>query len=94
MMTQYDLRKNPGTWRPGIIYIRDDASGEVVYEGPDVELVPELVAELITWLEKGDLDTPAMVRAAMAHLNLVMIHPYSERQRTNGSLPPDPRARS
>lgn len=78
MMTQYDLRKNPGTWRPGIIYIRDDASGEVVYEGPDVELVPELVAELVTWLEKGDLDTPAMVRAGMAHLNLVMIHPYSD----------------
>jgi len=78
IMTKYDLTKNPGSWRPGAIYVRNDEHGELVYEGPNAEAVPALVAELVEWLVAGDLDSPAMVRAAMAHLNLVMIHPYSD----------------
>src|SRR5580692_3378934 len=40
MMVQHDLTKNPGNWRPGTVYVRDEARGEVVYEGPDVEALP------------------------------------------------------
>jgi Fic family protein len=36
------------------------------------------MSELIGWLAEGDLDTPALVRAAMAHLNLVSIHPWRD----------------
>jgi Fic family protein len=76
MMTEYDLDASPGLWRPGPIWVRDDASGEIVYEGPESELVPGLVAELVGSLESDS--SPPLVRAAMAHLNLVMIHPFRD----------------
>lgn len=78
MMLQHDLQKNPGNWRPGTVYVRDEARGEVVYEGPDIEMVPGLIEELIEYLN-DDEDCPhALVKGAMAHLNLVMIHPFSD----------------
>ena len=76
-MMSYDLARHPGRWRPGPIFARNEATGERVYEGPDVELVPGLVDELVAELN-GDSHHPVMVRAAMAHLNLVMIHPFSD----------------
>ncbi|CAN5255290.1 Fic family protein [soil metagenome] len=77
MMTQHELKKHPGTYRPGAIYVRDEQKQVIVYEGPDVELLPELMPELIESLNQSS-DTPVAVRAAMAHLNLVMIHPFSD----------------
>jgi len=76
-MMSYDLARHPGRWRPGPIFVRNEATGERVYEGPDVELVPGLVDELVQELN-GESRHPVMVRAAMAHLNLVMIHPFSD----------------
>jgi Fic family protein len=76
-MASYDLGKHPGRWRPGPVFVQNEASGERVYEGPDVELVPGLMNELITQLNEQNT-SPVMVRAAMAHLNLVMIHPFSD----------------
>lgn len=67
----------PGLWRPVSIWIRNDASGEIVYEGPDAEVVPALTAELAGQLA-AEADVPAMIRAAMAHLNLAMIHPFRD----------------
>ena len=78
MMLQYDLSKNPGRWRPGPIFVRDEARNETVYEGPEAGLVPVLVDELIAALLSSDQTLPGVVRAAMAHLNLVMIHPFSD----------------
>lgn len=77
MMAEYDLDASPGLWRPGPIWIRNDASGEVVYEGPDADDVPGLVDELVEQLalEEG---VPSIVRGAMAHLNLVMVHPFRD----------------
>lgn len=77
MMLGYDLGKNPGRWRPGAIHVTNTATGSVVYEGPDVALVPDLVAELIAYLNAPTED-PVLVKAAMAHLNLTMIHPFSD----------------
>lgn len=77
MMTEYTLEASPGLWRPGPIWIRNEASGDVVYEGPDADRVPELVDELIEQLA-GSQDVPPMVRGAMAHLSLVMIHPFRD----------------
>ena len=76
-MTHYDLSKHPGRWRPGAIFIQNEATGERVYEGPDVELVPGLIDELVSELN-AENSHPVMVRAAMAHLNLVMVHPFSD----------------
>jgi len=77
MMIGYDLAKHPGRWRPGTIFVRREPSNEIVYEGPDAGLLPELMGELIEALNAPD-DTPIMIRAALAHLNLVMIHPFSD----------------
>ena len=78
MMIGHVLSKNPGRWRPGAIFVRNDELGETVYEGPDGDLVPGLVADLVERLNTEDKDAPAVVRAGMAHLNLVMIHPFSD----------------
>lgn len=77
MMLQYDMSKNPGQWRPGYISVVNSKTGETVYEGPDRDLVPELVAELVAYL-RSDSSEPVLVRAAMAHLNFTMIHPFSD----------------
>ncbi|MCC5577566.1 Fic family protein [Microtetraspora sp. AC03309] len=78
MMIGHHLDETPGTVRPGGIYVRNSATGEVVYEGPDHEAVPSLLDELVDWLNSGDLDAPSYVRGAMAHFNLVAIHPWRD----------------
>jgi Fic family protein len=77
MMTEYTLDASPGLWRPGPIWIRNDATGDIVYEGPPADELPELVQELASDIS-SDGETPVMVKAAMAHLNLVMIHPFRD----------------
>ncbi len=77
MMTSYDLSKRPGLWRAGTIYVRNDETGDIVYEGPDIDDVPRLMAELVDGLNKSD-QASSMVRAGMAHLNLVMVHPFRD----------------
>jgi Fic family protein len=77
MMLSYDLGKHPGRWRPGVIYVRREHTSEIVYEGPDAALVPALMEELVASLNEAS-SLPIVVRAALAHLNLVMIHPFSD----------------
>ncbi|HEY3866269.1 MAG TPA: Fic family protein [Solirubrobacteraceae bacterium] len=77
MMTEYTFEASPGLWRPGPTWIRNDATGDIVYEGPPADELPALVKELASDLSV-DGETPVMVRAAMAHLNLVMIHPFRD----------------
>jgi Fic family protein len=77
MMMKHDLSKNPGRYRPGPIHVTSVPSGKVVYEGPDAELVPGLMRELIDQLN-AKTDAHVIVRAAMAHLNLTMIHPFRD----------------
>lgn len=78
MMLHYDLTKHPGLWRPGPIYVNDEKKKEIVYEGPDAEMVPGLMKELVESLNAQNNHVPVMARAAMSHLNLAMIHPFSD----------------
>lgn len=75
MMVKHDLRANPGQWRPGAVWVQDP-SGNVVYEAPGRESVETLIAELAA--QSNDLEPPTTVTAAMAHLNLTLIHPFSD----------------
>lgn len=77
MMTEYSLEAGPGLWRQGPIWVRNDATGDIVYESPEHDQVPGLIDELVGKLAANDA-TPPLVRAAMAHLNLVMIHPFRD----------------
>lgn len=76
MMIKHDLEKSPGRWRPGYIAVRREVSGEIVYAGPDADVVPSLIADMTRQLNEHT--GPVLVRAAMAHLNLVMIHPFRD----------------
>ncbi|HVR08943.1 MAG TPA: Fic family protein [Thermoanaerobaculia bacterium] len=77
MMLQYDLSKHPGRWRQNSIFVHDDEKNEVVYEGPPSGMIPELINELLESLN-GNPEMPGVIKGAMAHLNLVMIHPFSD----------------
>jgi Uncharacterized conserved protein len=83
MMLKHDLSKLPGRWRPGSIYVYDEEEDRQVYEGPPAGDVSALIEEMIEALDWPDdaaaaADVPVVVRAAMAHLNLVMIHPFKD----------------
>ncbi|MCY3559566.1 MAG: Fic family protein [bacterium] len=75
MMMQYDFTKHPGRWRPGAVWV-SSSDGDVVYEAPDRELVEPLVTETLSQIT--DSEAPISVTAAMAHLNLTLIHPFSD----------------
>jgi Fic family protein len=75
MMMKYDLSKHPGLWRPGAIWVEDE-TGATVYTAPERDLVEPLIGELL--VDVATDDTPVLVQAAMAHLNLTMIHPFSD----------------
>lgn len=76
MLLEHELAKSPGRYRTSPIYVRDDHSERNVYEGPEASQVPALMHTLTQTLDADSSD--AMVRAAMAHLNLVMIHPFRD----------------
>ena len=67
--------KTPGRWRSGPIGVTA-GDGRLIYEAPDAEQVPSLMAEVVDWLEREDLESHVVVRAAMAHLHLVSVHPF------------------
>ena len=75
MIMKHDPTSRPGLYRPGAAFV----SGEdgPLYEGPAPEAVPGLVEELIEDLNDPN-PGPVLVRAGMAHLNLVMIHPFKD----------------
>ncbi len=78
MMTSYSLTNRPGRWRAGSIYVRNDETGNVVYECPDVDQVPTLIDELVANLNEEQRTHGSIIKAGMAHLNLVMIHPFRD----------------
>lgn len=57
--------------------MHDDVVGTTVYEAPDAASVPGLVDEPVADLSANS-DVDPLIRAAMAHLNLAMIHPFRD----------------
>ncbi len=68
--------KDPGLWRTGPIGVTG-ADGSLEYRGPGGEQVPSLMAEVIAWLA-AEPDSDGVVRAAMAHLNVISVHPFRD----------------
>ena len=71
MMMKHDPKCGPGLYRRGDIYVGQ-------YQGPDPEAVPTLVSELMNRLNHDSDTSELLIRAAMAHLNLIMIHPFRD----------------
>jgi Fic family protein len=71
-------RRPAGQWRRGPVYVTDARDPSIAaYTAPEATLVPSLMGELVAWLEEPD-GTHPLVLAAMAHLHLVSIHPWSD----------------
>lgn len=75
---RHTARKPAGQWRRGPVYVTDPRDPSIAaYTAPDAEKVPALISELVDWLNT-DEDSHPLVRAAMAHLHLVSIHPWAD----------------
>jgi hypothetical protein len=70
--------KEPGLYRRRGIEVTSPTGGAPAFVGPPHEDVPGLMSEVIDWLDRGDVDAHAVVRAAMAHLHLVSVHPFRD----------------
>ncbi|ADP79592.1 Fic family protein [Pseudofrankia inefficax] len=75
---RHTARRPAGQWRRGPVYVTDARDPSIAaYTAPDVDTVPALMKELVDWLDTDD-DAHPLVRAAMAHLHLVSIHPWAD----------------
>ena len=78
MLLSHEVARSPGRYRSGPIFVRDERADRIVYEGLAYASVPALVDELMADVQSAHPEVPVYVRAAMAHLNLVMIHPFRD----------------
>jgi Fic family protein len=78
IMLNYDMTMLPGQWRPGPIRVVHEPTNQTVYDGPDAQDVPGLIDELVAQITDVDKAESSTVLAAMAHLNLAMIHPFRD----------------
>jgi Fic family protein len=71
--------KDPGLWRTGPIGVTAP-DGSLEYHGPDAKQVPKLMKEVVARLRQGEPDAESddVVRAAMAHLNVISVHPFRD----------------
>lgn len=77
MISQSDLDANPGNFRRGWVGVHNTLTKEVVHEGVDREFLEPLMDELISYLNINS-DQHIIIKAALAHLNLTLLHPFSD----------------
>lgn len=77
MICQSDWKANPGQYRPGWVGVRNARTGELVHEGADRHLLETLIAELLDYVNNAEVES-VFLRAAMTHLNLAMLHPFTD----------------
>ena len=77
MICQSDLQANPGQYRPGWVGVRNSRTGELVHEGVDRDQLEPLICELLDYANNEQIDS-VFLRAAMTHLNLAMLHPFTD----------------
>jgi Fic family protein len=75
---RHTANRPAGQWRRRPVYVSDAEDPRIaVYTAPPADQVPDLMAELVDWLNTEN-STHLLVRAAMAHLHLVSIHPWPD----------------
>lgn len=77
MICQSDLAAHPGQYRPGWVGVRNAQTGNLVHEGVDRDQLEPRIQELLDYVNEGDVES-LFLRAAMTHLNLVMLHPFTD----------------
>ena len=71
----YGRRSKATPYRDGQNVIRD-REGAVVYLPPEASDVPDLMAELVSWIQSSWEELPIPVIAGTAHYQFVTIHPF------------------
>lgn len=72
-------RVKPTAYRDGQNVIRDSRSKGIVYMPPEANDVPQLMQQLIAWINRDDQQRDALptpLKAAVAHYQYATIHPY------------------
>lgn len=70
------LPEQIGEYRTKQVVIKNSETGEVTFRpSPPVE-VPFLMREFLYWINKSDTDIHPILKAAIAHHELVRIHPF------------------
>ncbi len=77
MICQSDLAAHPGQYRPGWVGVRNAQTGDLVHEGVDRDQLEPRIQELLDYVNEGDVES-LFLRAAMTHLNLAMLHPFTD----------------
>ncbi|MGH2878816.1 MAG: Fic family protein [Solirubrobacteraceae bacterium] len=70
--------KNPGQYRSRGVEVTSPGGGPPAYIGPPHETVPHLMRETLRWIAASDPQAHLIVRAAMAHLHVVSVHPFRD----------------
>jgi DNA-binding transcriptional ArsR family regulator len=70
--------EEPGRYRRRGIEVTGLRGGPPAYVGPPHDEVPKLMGDVVSWLDRGDLHAHIAVRAAMAHLHVVSVHPFRD----------------
>jgi Fic family protein len=73
---RFQRDRDPGLWRTTEIAVTGPG-GRLDYRGPPWQEVPQLMEEIVDWLE-GDQEIDVVVRAALAHLNVTSVHPFRD----------------
>lgn len=74
-LCSFEKKNGPGALRDGPVYVTGPR-GAIAFTGPPAAEVPGLIDELVAELNQSE--GPPLVAAAMAHLNLVSIHPFAD----------------
>ena len=77
MICEHDAEARPGQYRVGWVGVHNTASGELLHEGAERDELEALVRELLRYANDPGVAS-VFLRAAMVHLNLVMIHPFKD----------------
>jgi Fic family protein len=74
----FDGKAKPTPYRDGQNVIRNSGDGSIVYMPPEAKEVPQLMQELITWInvQIDKMCLPVPVIAGLAHYQFATIHPY------------------
>ena len=70
-------RAKSSPYRDGQNVIRDSLTGSIIYLPPEASDVPELMRQMVAWINASEKDrVPTVIIAGLAHYQFVTIHPY------------------
>lgn len=76
VMSGGNLHIGPTPYRNGQNVIRERLSGKTIYMPPEAKDVPELMKELVAWINHASKEIPCAIVASIAHYQYATIHPY------------------